>query len=76
MNCQCASLTACTESRLPRWYAINVQLTRRCQRIITLEELRAHGAGKLRGLTLLQRGNRLSVMPVSDAHWQFILSLE
>lgn len=60
----------------PRWYAINVQLARRCQRIITLEELRAHGDGKLRGLTLLQRGNRLSVMPVSDAHWQFILSLE
>jgi predicted RNA-binding protein with PUA-like domain len=60
----------------PRWYAIDVQLTRRCKRVITLEELRAHGAGKLRGLTLLQRGNRLSVMPVSDAHWQFILSLE
>ena len=61
---------------MPRWYAINVQLARRCKRIITLEELRAHGEGKLRGLTLLQRGNRLSVMPVSDAHWQFILSLE
>jgi predicted RNA-binding protein with PUA-like domain len=60
----------------PRWYAINVQLTRRCKRIITLEELRVHGAGKLHGLTLLQRGNRLSVMPVNAAHWQFILSLE
>jgi predicted RNA-binding protein with PUA-like domain len=60
----------------PRWYAINVQLARRLQRIITLEELRAHADGKLRGLTLLQRGSRLSVQPVSDAHWQFILSLE
>jgi predicted RNA-binding protein with PUA-like domain len=60
----------------PRWYAINVQLTRRCRRIITLEELRAHAGDELRGLTLLQRGNRLSVQAVSDAHWQFILSLE
>ena len=60
----------------PRWYAINVQLTRRCARIITLEELRAHADGKLRGLTLLQRGSRLSVQPVSDVHWQFILALE
>jgi predicted RNA-binding protein with PUA-like domain len=60
----------------PRWYAIDVQLTRRCKRIITLEELRAHADGKLRGLTLLQRGSRLSVQPVSDAHWQFILALE
>jgi predicted RNA-binding protein with PUA-like domain len=60
----------------PRWYAIDVQLARCCKRIITLAELRAHGDGKLRGLKLLQRGNRLSVMPVSDAHWHFILSLE
>ncbi|MGH8252579.1 MAG: EVE domain-containing protein [Steroidobacteraceae bacterium] len=60
----------------PRWYAIDVQLTRRCKRVITLDELRAHADGKLRGMRLLQRGNRLSVMPVSDAHWHFILTLE
>ena len=60
----------------PRWYAIDVQLQRHWQRLITLDELRAHADGKLRGLTLLQRGNRLSVMPVAAAHWRFILSLE
>ena len=60
----------------PRWFAINVRLTRRCKRIITLDELRAHADGKLRGMRLLQRGNRLSVMPINDAHWRFILSLE
>ena len=60
----------------PRWYAIDVQLQRRFKRVITLEELRARADGKLRGMTLLQRGSRLSVMPVDDAHWRFILSLE
>ena len=60
----------------PRWYAIDVRLTRRLKRIITLDELRAHADGKLRGMRLLQRGNRLSVMPISDVHWRFILSLE
>ena len=60
----------------PRWYAINVQLQRRFPRLITLEELRVHARGRLRELTLLQRGNRLSVMPVTAAHWRFILSLE
>ena len=60
----------------PRWFAIDVQLQRRLARVITLDELRVHADGKLRGLTLLQRGNRLSVMPVDDAHWRFILSLE
>jgi len=39
-------------------------------------EIRRVSDGKLRGMTLLQRGSRLSVMPVDDAHWRFILSLE
>ena len=60
----------------PRWFAIDVQLQRRLPRVITLEELRSHAHARLRGLALLQRGSRLSVMPVSAAHWRFILSLE
>ena len=65
-----------SDPQSPRWYAIGVRLKRHCKRSITLEELRAHADGKLRGLTLLRRGNRLSVMPVDDAHWKFILALE
>ncbi len=60
----------------PRWFTVDVKLERRLSRIITLEELRAHADGKLRGFTLLKRGNRLSVMPVAREHWEFILSLE
>jgi len=30
---------------------------------------------ELRGMLLLQRGNRLSITPVETAHWKFILSL-
>jgi len=60
----------------PRWFAIDVRLQRRLKRIITLDELRAHEDGKLLGMLLLRRGNRLSVTPVSAAHWQFILTLE
>jgi predicted RNA-binding protein with PUA-like domain len=65
-----------SDPQAPRWFVIDVQLQRRLKRVITLEELRAHTADKLRGMRLLQRGNRLSVMPVDDAHWDFILSLE
>ena len=28
------------------------------------------------GMKLLAKGNRLSIMPVAEEHWQFILSLE
>jgi predicted RNA-binding protein with PUA-like domain len=60
----------------PRWYAVDVRLKQRLKRIITLDELRAHGTRELDGLLLLRRGNRLSITPVNAAHWRFILSLE
>ena len=60
----------------PRWFVVDVQLKRRFKRVITLDALRAHADDELDGMLLLKRGNRLSITPVSDAHWEFILSLE
>jgi predicted RNA-binding protein with PUA-like domain len=60
----------------PRWFVVDVQLKRRFKRVITLDELRKHESGALAGMLLLKRGMRLSITPVSDAHWQFIHSLE
>jgi predicted RNA-binding protein with PUA-like domain len=59
----------------PRWLMVDVRYRRKTRRIISLEELRRH-EGRLEGFALLRRGNRLSVMPVSKPHWDFILSLE
>jgi predicted RNA-binding protein with PUA-like domain len=58
-----------------RWYQVDVRLEQRFSRVIALDELRAHEAGALRGLRVLQRGNRLSITPIEPAHWRFILSL-
>ena len=60
----------------PRWFMVDVKLVRELKRIITLDELRAHQQKTLRDMQLLRTGNRLSVMPVSDAHWRFIMSME
>lgn len=60
----------------PRWYTVDVQLKRRLKRIITLTELRAHASEQLSGMFILRAGNRLSVTPIEEAHWRFILSLE
>jgi predicted RNA-binding protein with PUA-like domain len=60
----------------PRWYCVDVRLVKQLKRIITLDQLRAHGTRELEGMLLLRRGNRLSITPVSAAHWRFILSLE
>ncbi len=59
----------------PRWFMVDVTLKERFPRIITLAELRAHASKELAGMVLLRPGNRLSVMPVTAAHWKFIRSL-
>ena len=53
----------------PRWLLLDVQAVRKT-RLINLPELRAEPA--LADMTLLQRGNRLSITPVSAAHWKLI----
>ena len=65
-----------SDPKNPRWFVVDVQLKRRLKRVITLEELRAHEKKELDGMLLLKRGNRLSITPISEAHWEFILSLE
>jgi predicted RNA-binding protein with PUA-like domain len=60
----------------PRWFMVDVRYVRRLERTITLAELKQHAEGALEGMALVRKGNRLSVMPVSDDQWAFILSLE
>jgi predicted RNA-binding protein with PUA-like domain len=60
----------------PRWYMVDVQLQRKLARPVTLATLREHSNGALKGMALLQRGNRLSITPVTATHWRFILKLE
>ncbi|WP_025770088.1 EVE domain-containing protein [Thioalkalivibrio sp. HK1] len=59
----------------PRWYLVDVKYERKLKRTITLSDLKDKAA-YLEGLALVRRGNRLSVMPVDERHWEYILSLE
>ena len=59
----------------PRWYMVDVQLVKKFERVIALEELRKHASGKLKDMVVLKRGNRLSITPVTKLEWQFIESL-
>jgi len=58
----------------PRWMMVDVAFRRKLKRTITLTELKQQP--KLDGFALLQRGNRLSVLPVTKAQWSAILALE
>lgn len=54
----------------PRWFAIDVHFEKELSTLLRLEELKKINA--LENFRLLQRGNRLSVLPVSDAEWEII----
>ena len=58
----------------PRWLLVDVAYERKTERPITLSELKEHPG--LADFRLTQRGNRLSIFPVSEAHWKLILGLE
>lgn len=57
----------------PRWYRVDVQWCSTFPRLVPLDRLREVPA--LAGMPLLQKGNRLSVMPVTEEEWQTILGL-
>ncbi len=59
----------------PRWICVDVRLERLVEPIVALDELRAHATRELKNMRVLQRGNRLSVTPVTSDEWRFILSL-
>ena len=58
----------------PRWMLVDVRFERKLARTIPLAELKAQP--RLDGFALLQRGNRLSILPVTKAQWNVILGME
>lgn len=54
----------------PRWWHVQVAFVKRFAHPVLLDELRRHEA--LADLQILQRGNRLSITPITRPHWTFI----
>ena len=58
----------------PRWSLVDVKFKRKFKRVVALAELK--GRRELQGFALIRPGNRLSVLPVTAAQWNFVLGLE
>ena len=54
----------------PRWLAVNVQFLGEYPRVVTLGELKA--AKEFKTSPLTQKGNRLSVFPISPTQYEYI----
>ncbi len=57
----------------PRWIMVDVRYRRRFRRTVSLKELKAHPG--LTDMRVVQKGNRLSIMPVTAREWQTVLDL-
>jgi predicted RNA-binding protein with PUA-like domain len=55
----------------PRWMLVDVSLVQKT-RLLPLAEMRA--APELATMRVLQRGNRLSITPVSHAEWRAVMA--
>lgn len=58
----------------PRWLSRDVRFVERFPEVLSLQELRAH-TDALGHFHLLQKANRLSVMPVNEQQWDYIVRL-
>lgn len=54
----------------PRWVLVDVAFAKKT-RAMPLDEMRTYP--QLADMVVLQRGNRLSITPVRDAEWKFIV---
>ena len=54
----------------PRWFMVDVRYKKKFRDVITLDVLKANR--KLANMRLVQKGNRLSVMPVMADEWKII----
>ncbi len=62
-----------SDSKAPRWDMVDIRYVRTFDAPISLDSLRTEKA--LIGMTLLQKGSRLSVQPVTKGEWEHILRL-
>lgn len=57
----------------PRWFLVDVKFKRKFKETVPLSLLREQPC--LKHMTILQRGNRLSITPVTGKEWAHILTL-
>lgn len=57
----------------PRWLCVDIAYKSTFKQLVTLQELKSDP--KLEGLSVVKKGNRLSVMPVSKQHYERIVKL-
>ncbi len=59
-----------SKKEAPTWYLVDVAFVKKLKKFLALDEIKKIKG--LEGMLLLQKGSRLSVQPVSQAHWDIL----
>jgi predicted RNA-binding protein with PUA-like domain len=62
-----------TNPKNPTWFMVDIKLEKEFKKPVTLDEIKANP--KLKNMKLIQRGQRLSIQPVTQAEWDEILKM-
>jgi predicted RNA-binding protein with PUA-like domain len=57
----------------PRWVMVDVKFKQKFRNVVTLQDMKANPL--LSEMRLVQKGNRLSIMPISSGEWIKILEM-
>ncbi len=57
----------------PTWFMVDIKLIKEFKNPVTLGQIKANA--KLKNITLIQRGNRLSVMPITKSEFEEVLKM-
>lgn len=72
-NAQSPYFDAKASCEQPRWVAVDLRFVKKLPVLITLDKIKS--SAKMAALPLVQKGSRLSVMPVTAQQWQDLLNL-
>ena len=61
------------DKKNPNWFMVDIKLVKEFKKPVTLDSIKSNP--KLKNMKLIQRGQRLSVMPVTNSEWDEILSM-
>ncbi|MBJ7539950.1 EVE domain-containing protein [Marinomonas transparens] len=57
----------------PRWFMVDIEFVEKWQKVVTLAELKQSPA--LSDMILTKKGSRLSIMPVTQEEWDYIIKI-
>jgi len=72
-DCKSDNYDPKADKKDPTWFMVDIKLVKEFKKPVTLDSIKANS--KLKNMKLIQRGQRLSIQPVTKDEWDEILKI-